>query len=75
MPIPTPSDPVTAGLTFLVQITDFLTDPTKFASWSLDHKLEFIRKGLDHALVNRDFVAADKFMSMYRVLDAQTGIG
>lgn len=64
---------VTAGFTFLTKVADILTDPTKYPAWSREQKMEFIREGLDAALDASDYLAVNRFMGMYRVLDEQTG--
>jgi hypothetical protein len=63
---------VGAVATFLTTVADFFMDPAKFTALSRERKLEKIREGLDAALDASDYVAADKFMAMYRVLDEQT---
>jgi hypothetical protein len=62
----------TAALTFLTKVADLLTDPTKYASWSRERQLEFLREGHDAAIDARDWPAADRWLAMYRVLDEQT---
>jgi len=64
---------VTAGFTFLTKVADIITDPTQYAAWSRERKMEFIRGGLDAALDLSDYPAVNRFMGMYRVLDEQTG--
>jgi hypothetical protein len=64
---------VGAVATFLTVVAEIFTDPTKFAQWSREKKLSTIRDGLDAAIDNNDWIAADKFMAQYRVLASETG--
>lgn len=64
---------VGAVATFLTLIADFFIDPNKWERLSRERKLATIKEGLDAAIDARDWVAADRFMQLYRSLSEQSG--
>lgn len=58
-------------LRFMNTIADYFIDPQKWASRSLDQKLDVIRDGINVAIEVGDWAMVDKWLAAYRILHQQ----